>query len=342
MFFARRLPTASLIALCRALRHGLGAGLTLVQVFRQQAERGPRGLQAFAKCVLTRLERGTSLCDALQPEKSLLPALFLAMAEVGEETGHLAEVCGDLEKYYTLQESLRKQFRAQSMLPVIQLCAAFLIVAGLIFVLGAIASSGGGRPAAIFGLRGAAGAIWFLISSFGTLALLWCAWLLLARVARQNAAIDALLLRVPIIGPCILAFVMGRFCMAVCLTFESAMPIARALRLSLAATGNAAFTAQTDTITQAVKQGAPMALGLTRSGLFPNDFLSLVVMAEEGGRVPEVLRQQTDYWNEEAALRLKITLRLASWAVWACYAVFMVSAIFNVARIYLGGLSGGL
>ena len=61
---------------------------------------------------------------------------------------------------------------------------------------------------------------------------------------------------------------LGRFTMALYITLDSGMPIARALRLSLLATGNAAFTHQTDTVTQAVKNGEPLTEALTRTGLF--------------------------------------------------------------------------
>src|SRR5262245_60094398 len=39
--FTSRLSLSVLIELCRTLRHYLGAGLTLPDVFRQQAKRGP-------------------------------------------------------------------------------------------------------------------------------------------------------------------------------------------------------------------------------------------------------------------------------------------------------------
>ncbi len=180
MFFSQRLPLGSVIALCRAMRHSLGAGITLVQAFRQQAERGQRGVRPLAQRILVRLEQGDGLVDALQGEKNVVPPLLLALVEVGEETGHLAEVFAQLEKYYTLQDSLRKQFRSQCMLPVIQFCLALFIIAGLIFVLGMIAAPGGNQPQAVFGLRGALGALRFLVTSFGSIGLLWLSFLLLA------------------------------------------------------------------------------------------------------------------------------------------------------------------
>ena len=151
MLFSRHLPLSSTIALCRALRHGLGAGLTLVQVFRQQAERGTGGVRPLAGRVLAGLEHGNGLSDVLDGEKNVLPPLLLSLVKVGEETGHLAEIFGELEHYFVLQDKLRKQFRSQSMLPVIQLCLAFLILAGLIFILGMIAAGNNSRR--IFGCR---------------------------------------------------------------------------------------------------------------------------------------------------------------------------------------------
>src|SRR5438067_1698029 len=100
MIFSRQIALASLIGLSRALRHGLGAGLTLVRVFRQQVERGPRDARPLAGRVLKKLEQGRSLSDALDVEKAVVPPFFLSLVKVGEETGHLAEIFGELEKHY--------------------------------------------------------------------------------------------------------------------------------------------------------------------------------------------------------------------------------------------------
>jgi type IV pilus assembly protein PilC len=332
------MPLSSVIALCRALRHNLGAGLTLVQVFRQQAERGAHGVRPLAGRVLVKLEQGKGLSDALAAEAGGVPPLLLSLTKVGEETGHLAEIFGELEKYFVLQDSLRKQFRSQSMMPVIQLGLAFLILAGLIFIMGMIGDRANTKPIAIFGLSGTSGAVLFLVFSFGSVGLAWLLASTLGRAALQKPAVDAFLLRLPGLGPLLEAVVLGRFTMALHLTMDSGMSIARALRLSLLATGHAAFSAQTETVSQAVKSGAPILEALTRSGLFSADFLSLLAVGEEGGRLPEVMRQQADYWNEEAARRLTTATRLAGMLVWLIYAVFMVWAIFSVASIYFGAL----
>jgi type II secretory pathway component PulF len=251
----------------------------------------------------------------------------------------LVEVFGELENYYLLQDKLRRDFRGRVLMPVVQLAIAFLIIAGLIFILGLIAASRpGARPPALFGFRGPAGSVLFLIASLGSMGLVWVFGPALGRLALQRTGAGALWWRLPVIGPCWQAITMGRFALALSLTLDTGMSIMRALRLDLMATTNPLFEAQTERITEALKRGCTLLEALTLSGLFSGDFLSVVAVGEEGGRVPEMMRRQADYWYEEAARRLKSATRLASLLVWMIYAAFMVYAIFT---IYTGAMAGG-
>ena len=174
--------------------------------------------------------------------------------------------------------------------------------------------------------------------TFGSVGLVVLLLGILWRVARREPVIDAILMRLPIIGSCLEALTMGRFTMALHLTLDSGMSIDKALRLSLKATGSATFTGQTETIVQSLKNGTSLLEALTRSGLFTADFLSIVTVGEEGGRIPEVMRQQTVYWNEEASSRLKTATRLAGSLIWLIYVGFMVWAIFSVGRHFYFGM----
>src|SRR5436305_12254516 len=60
MLFPSTFPLDALASFCRMLRHGLGAGLSLVDVFRQQARRGPPSLRPTVEPLAPRLERGAS------------------------------------------------------------------------------------------------------------------------------------------------------------------------------------------------------------------------------------------------------------------------------------------
>jgi type II secretory pathway component PulF len=338
MLFSSRLPLQSLIELCRVLRHSLSAGIMIRDVFRQLADRGPRPVRAIAGRIALDLERGESLEAALAKEQAAFPPLFLSLAKVGEETGNLPEVLGELEKYYLLQQRLGRTFRAKSMLPLIELVFAFFIIALLIAILGWISASRGTQAPAIFGFSGGSGAILFLLTSFGIVAAIFAVYLFVTRALHHKEAFDAMVLRIPGVGPCLEALVLGRFALALQLTMDTGMSLTRALRMSLAATGNASFAARADGIAKSIKKGDDLTVALAQSGLFKEDFLGMVAVGEEGGRVPEIMRHQAQYYHEEAERRLTILIGMLSWGVWLAYAIFMVVAIFGIARMYFSPL----
>jgi type II secretory pathway component PulF len=337
MPFPSRLSLSSLIELCRVLRHYVGGGLSLVEVFRQQASRGPGGVRPVAGRIAAVLEGGGSLQQALKREEAAFPPLFLALAGVGEQTGMLPEVFGELERYFQGQQALRRQFLARSAWPILQFVLATLVLAVLIFVMGTIGSGPEGQrfdPLGL-GLFGASGALIFLGAVWGTIFGLAAGYLFLTRSLRQRAAAARFLLGLPALGPCLRALALGRFCLALRLTTESGMSIHKALRLSLRATGNAAFAERSPVAEESVKQGEDLTLALASTGMVPADFQRMLAVAEESGRLSEVLRHQGDHYQEEAARRLAFLTSVASYAVWAVTGLFIIVAIFRIYTSYL-------
>jgi type IV pilus assembly protein PilC len=319
------------------MRHPFAAGLPIVRVLRMQVERGPPAARAMMGRVLDRVQAGEPLGAAFAREEAMVPPLFLAMLQLADETGHLPEVLEELERYFTLEQSLRRQFRNQSILPVIQFVFAVFIIAGLIFILGMLA--GPGKPLlSFFGLSGGAGALAFLASVAGVIASVALVWYVLRSFSRQRASVDRLVLRVPVLGTTLEALLMGRFTLALHLTLDSGLAITRALRLSLRATGNAAYSQAADGVVRVLKDGQPLYEALAIARLFPEEFMHIIAAAEEAGRVPESMRQQAEYFYEEAARRLKLLAQAASMGLWLLYAAFMVYMIFRIANIYLSAL----
>lgn len=340
MLFSKQLPLGSLIELCRALRHNLGAGLSLRDVFRQQAKRGPLAVRPIADRVSHQLEQGESLKDALESDRDRFPALFLSLAEVGEQTGNLPEVLSELEKYLQLQQRLWRQFWSQITWPIIQLIVAIFVIAGMIYLLAILSPSGEAPFDPLgFGLTGTTGALLWLIYCFGSIAGLIALYLVLTRVLRQGAAIHELLLRLPVIGPAMRALALTRFCLALNLTLETGMSVKSALRLSLRGTGNEAFISRTSVALEAVRHGEDLTEALNRTGVFPEDFMNIIASAEEGGRVTDALRHQASYYEEESVRRMTILTKAAGYLIWICIAAMLIFLIFRIFMVYVGVLS---
>lgn len=338
MLLSGRFPLSSVIELCRVLRHSLGAGVPLLKIWRHQAERGPRELRALAHRVHERLQAGESLQAALEPETQHFPDLFVTLVAVGEQTGHLPEMFGELERYYREQQQLWGQFIAQISKPLFILCVAVGVIALLIWILGLIDPPRGLPPVTVLGLRGGRDALLFLGGIVGLVAGVIVGWNLIRRGLQGRPGVDRFLLRVPALGPYLQALALGRFAMTLRLTLETGMDIRRAVRLSLEATGNNAFLVMANTVAVTLQVGESLTVALQPTGLFPEEFLHILEVAEESGSVPEVMNRQAQNYHEEAGRRLSLLLRGLAGLVWLIYAGFMVAAIFALADIYLSQL----
>jgi type IV pilus assembly protein PilC len=340
MLLTSRLSLSNLIDMCRALRHYLGAGLQLVDAFRQQANKGALAVRPVAGRIAAALEKGDSLEDALQREEKAFPSLFLSLARVGEQTGMLAEVFAELEKYYVRQRTLWRQFLSQITWPAIQFVLAIFVLAGLILIMGLIAESRGGQPLDPLGLglAGPSGAMVFLLVVFGLLSGLGVGYWLLMRSVRGSIALQTILLGLPALGPCLKALALTRFCMALRLTTETGMAITKAMRLSLQATGNQAYSSRSEEMERDLRRGQDLTVALSDPRLFPEDFRHMITVAEESGTLDQVLAHQTEHYHEESGRRLAILTGVASYGVWLFVGIVIIVAIFRIYSWYIGML----
>jgi type IV pilus assembly protein PilC len=258
------------------------------------------------------------------------------MASVGEHSGNLPEIFAELERYLQLQHSLRRRFWGKAIWPIFQLGAAILVIAAMIFLLGVLVAQGpDGKPPDPLGigLVGPSGAVTFLAIVLGIFAGLFGIYVVLTKALSKKPAVDLLLLRVPVLGPCLEALALARFCMSLRLTLDSSLPITRALRLSLQATDNAAYQSRQDDVVVGLKSGATVTESLARTHVFPWDFQQIVAVGEESGQLPEALGRQAKNYQELAEHRLDLLTQFASWGVWLFVAGLIIFVIF---RIYTG------
>jgi type II secretory pathway component PulF len=337
MLFSSRLPLAALVSLCQAFRVSLAAGLSLVDVFRQQTRKGPLAARPVVGRIADRLDRGESIEDVLKDEGKHFPPLFVGMISVGERSGALPEVFRELENYYREQLTLRRQFLSQIVWPVIQFLGAIAVICFMLLILGILAGDDPKNAFDPIGLGvGMPGVLKFLTIVGFLLGGLVMIYLFATKVLGKTAAIHRFMLNVPVIGPCLHALALSRFCLALKLTMDSQLSTHKAMRRSLLATGNGAYEECADKASSAIKKGDDISQALTRCGVFPEDFLQIVATGEVSGQLPEVMGQQAGYYQEQASMRMKILTMFASFAVWGMVAVFIIFLIFRIALKYLG------
>src|SRR5262245_16504142 len=329
--FSSKISLYSLVTLCQAFRVGHGAGLPLVDVFEQQGRKGPFAARPVVSKIAERLRAGDALEDVLRSYSGNFPPLFISMVTVGEQTGNLPEVFKELERYYRMQLTLRRQFLTQITWPVIQLVGSIFVISFMIIILGWIAPSEGKAFDPLgFGV-GVPGALRFLATVacfFGGIALIY---FIATRALGQKAAVHRFLLSVPGVGPCLQALALSRLCLALHLTMDSSLATPKAVKRSLWASGNGAYEACGDQVASDLKRGNEVSEALGKCSVFPEEFVQAVHSGEVSGQLPEVMGRQAELYHEEASMRLTVLNRIASFAVWAFIAAILVWGILRIA-----------
>lgn len=320
---------------CLAIKHGHGAGLPLTKVFDNLARSGPKTLRPSARDISAALKRGTSLDDAFKRFLPNAPRLLTAMTVVAEQSGHIPEVFGHLERYFREQEKLEREFKARATWPMIQLCFAIVIMAGLIFVLGIL----GPAATTLFGNGPTRLVIGFVL----VLGLIIGGFVLFKRLRgalESSATIGNTLMRIPTVSRCLLSLAMSRFCLALQLTTDSSMRVEQAVSLSLEATGLAVFSEQTPRILSMIESGEDLSTALGHNPVFPNQFLGVISVAEVSGQIPEVMARQAEHYREETSRTMASLTKQLNIGLAVIVAMAMIAAIFSLASVYVNALNG--
>lgn len=323
----------TLAVLCKSLATMLHAGVPLLKALETLSRKtGDARCRRHVGDVRQAVEQGVDIAAAMRDCRGYFPDLTIDMVHVGEQSGNLPEVLDALAAHYENNLRLWQTLKSMIAWPVIQLIAAILIIGGVIWLLGVISGSGaGGKPVDILGLGlvGTSGAVKWFAMSFGSIFAVLAGYYLIANVFRQHRFLDSLLLRIPVVGNCMRSFAIARFSWAFALTQQTGMPITRSLDASFRATGNGAFAGASQDVQQRLMAGDELGTALTRSSLFPEEYLQMVEVAEASGTVPETLQRLSPQFEDQARRSLSALASVVGWAVWMAVAGLIIYIVFN-------------
>jgi len=336
--FSPRLSTKTLTDLCRRLSIALSAGIDVRTVWSREAERAHGHLCRHLTDVSLAINKGESLAEAFSTTGDFFPPLFLEMIEVGEKTGHLDEVLAQLADHYQNQLDMRRAFLAAIAWPMVQLCLAVAIVGFLIWVMGLLREITRSRDLDLlgFGLIGNQGLAIYAIFVGVVAAAIW----LMIRAANRGLVwtqpIQRFVLRVPGLGKPLQTMALARLAWSMNLTMNAGMDLRQALRLSLRSTQNAFYIDQISIILAGVSAGKSIHECFTLAGGYPDEFLDVLAVGEQSGRVVESMGTLARQYQERARAALSILTSIAGWFVWAVVAAIIIALVFRLFSFYLG------
>ena len=187
----------------------LHSGVNILKAFQVAGGKShhPK-LQRISAAIIDDLRKGSEVSASLRAQGGAFPELMIDLVSVADQTGTLPEVLNALADHYENLVRLRRTFLGAIAFPVMQLLAAIFIVAGLIWILGMIASNNSSEPFDVLGLglTGTVGALTWLGGCFGSAIAGVVAYFIAVNGLKGRAFVHTALLGVPVIGGCLRSF----------------------------------------------------------------------------------------------------------------------------------------
>lgn len=273
----------------------LRSGLTLLSALRLVAEQAERGrLRRVWDEVVVTIEGGRTFADALA-QHPCFNRLVVQLVSVGEQTGHLGPVleraAAALEKRRTLRASLITTLMYPAIVFLLAIGLAVYMVIGVLPKLQVFLRAMGKKlPPMTQRLLDISD--WIQINGITTVII--AVTLLIALVMvflwpPGRAVIDALALRIPLLGKAFRTAGTALFATCFSALLSSGVTLIEALRVTERLMGNRRLASIVTTAREQVMQGEPLVRHLARSHGFMPMLSRMVAVGESSGTLDNVL-----------------------------------------------------
>jgi type II secretory pathway component PulF len=320
------ISTKRLAEFCRRAAMSLHAGLDVRQVFHREATIGPSTQRQRMADISRRVDAGEALGEAIAAQK-YFPPLALELINVGEQTGKLERVLKQLAEHYENLLSLRRVFLAGMAWPALQLLISVLIIGALITILGVIADSNGGQGFEMLGIGIGARGLWNFLNILVLLGLIIMTPIVLVRRGfLWTEPLMRILLRVPLIGPCLQCLAMSRLSWALSMAIDAGLSATHSVDLALRASQNPYYAAAWPAVEKVMQRRGTMADALRASERFPEEFLMVLETGELSGMVSEALDRHAEDLRSRAQALLR-TLTVVAGTLCSLLVMALIAAV---------------
>ena len=301
-----RVPSKNLAIFTRQFSVMIDAGLPLVQCLDLLGKQEPhKGFSAVILKVREDVEAGAALADAMKKHPKTFDALYSNMIAAGEAGGILDTILKRLAVYIEKAVKLKGEVKSAMIYPV-----AVIVIAGL--VVGAILWKVIPTFAQLFAGLGAELPMptrVVISMSNGLVAYGWIGLILMGVVGyalksyyatdRGRRVIDAILLKMPILGNILRKVAVARFCRTLSTLMASGVPILDGLDITARTAGNAIIEDAIQVTRTSIERGETISGPLRETNVFPSMVVQMINVGETTGALDAMLSKIADFYEEE-------------------------------------------
>lgn len=284
------------------------AGLPITKclsILAAQTESKP--LQNIIMQLSTDVESGDSLSEAVARHPKVFPVIFVSMIKAGEVGGVLDVVLGRLADHFENELAIRGKIISAITYPIAMAVLVVGIAAAmLIFIVPTFAKmfedAGAKLPfitqamlSASEFMRSWQGAVSVVVMIIGFFIFNW--W----RKGPGKKVWDAVVLRLPVVGPIVLKMVLSRFTRTFATLVSAGVPMLTALSIVADTAGNHSISSVVLDARESVKEGGNLAEPFANAPIFPAMVSQMIAVGEETGALDVMLSKVADFYDEEVS-----------------------------------------
>ncbi len=310
--FSRPVQRREIINFTVHLSASIGAGIPILQAFEDlERQTTNRSMKKAIQVVMEDLRGGSSLSMALSRHPLIFSDIYSNMVKAGESSGSLVRVLQHLTSFLEWQEGLASEIKRAAIYPVIVLVAVlgFLgVLLGFVFprIMPVIQAFKVPLPFITLAIMAISDFIqhgWYFI-------LLGVAGLVvLFRVLKASEGgqlvVDAMKLRLPVIGGLIEKICLSRFAHHLGLLLRTGVDITQSLSITERVVGNRVVARAVSEAREKVVQGGPLWRSLQETGVFPPLVIRMIFVGETTGTIDNTLEKVTEFYDREVPNTVK-------------------------------------
>ena len=305
LFGDKQIKPAHIAILTRQLATMMKAGVPLVQAFDIIAEGTEhKKMRSLILTLRNDVSSGAGLAGALARHPKHFDNLFCSLVASGENSGTLEIMLDRVATYKEKTEALKAKIKKALTYPTAVIVVAIIVTGVLLIkVVPQFAETfqnfGSELPSfTLFVLQISEWVQEWWSLLLGVLVATGYAFSQAKLRSKGFASrVDAISLKLPVIGGVVHDAVIARFSRTLSTTFAAGVPLVDALESTAGAAGNAVYARAIQRIKDDVTAGITLANAIRGTGIFPTMLLQMAAIGEESGSLDDMLGKVADHYE---------------------------------------------
>lgn len=337
--FFKRVKIRDLIQFFIHMEQMQAAGVSMLDSLADIRDSTENGL---LRDVVTEMHRdvseGLALSEAMEKHPKVFSNLYVSLIRAGEETGDLITIYQQLIRYLKWLDEMRGKVKKATRYPLI---VTIVVIVAIVVMMGFVV------PQITGFLHNMDQELTFTTTSliavseffqnywWGVLAapfVLVGLFMGLRKLSDGFAyRIDALMLKVPVVGGLIRKIAIARYAQTFSALFASGIDILKALKAARKTVTNRALVEALESVEHHVQSGSSLSESFNNSGEFPSMVVRMIRVGEESGKLSIVLEQVSEFYTRDvdegvqgliSLIEPVLTAVLGAMILWIAVAVF--------------------